>query len=183
MGQRLLAGRDRDRVDGGGDDAGHGQHPDRDLHAPALTKRGGVMRLRGGIGTILRQGLMLVICVVSLYPIWFVIQTAEDKPGLYTLNPTGLPTDPTLHNITTSCSTCPSQMGAQQRRRRPSARSRLDHIRTVRGYAIVAFGSVRGEVRPASEHRVDGGVLRVTLAGPDVRADGEDRPDRDAPVR
>ena len=47
----------------------------------------------------LRQGVLLAMVVVSLYPAWFVIQTALKTNIAYTLSPTGLPTHPTLENL------------------------------------------------------------------------------------
>lgn len=102
------------------------------------------MRLQGGIGAILRQGLMLVICVVSLYPIWFVIQTALKTNRDYTLNPTGLPTHPTLQNITNVLFHLPVPKWALN-----SAFVTLGSVgistifALLAGYAIV-FGGVRG---------------------------------------
>ena len=43
--------------------------------------------------------MLVVIAVVSLYPVWFVIQTALKTNQHYTLSPTGLPTNPTLANL------------------------------------------------------------------------------------
>jgi raffinose/stachyose/melibiose transport system permease protein len=51
------------------------------------------------IGIALRQGVMLVIAIVSLYPIWFLLQTALKTNEQYTLSPTGLPSHPTLENL------------------------------------------------------------------------------------
>jgi len=102
------------------------------------------MRLRGGIGAILRQGLMLLVCVISLYPIWFVIQTALKTHQDYTLNPTGLPTHPTLQNITNVLFHLPIPRWALN-----SALVTLGSVAIsaifalLAGYAIV-FGSVRG---------------------------------------
>jgi raffinose/stachyose/melibiose transport system permease protein len=47
----------------------------------------------------LRQGVLIAMVVVSLYPAWFVIQTALKTNLDYTLSPTGLPTHPTLENL------------------------------------------------------------------------------------
>jgi len=102
------------------------------------------MRLRGSIGAILRQGLMLLVCVISLYPIWFVIQTALKTHQDYTLNPTGLPTHPTLQNITNVLFHLPIPRWALN-----SALVTLSSVAIsaifalLAGYAIV-FGSVRG---------------------------------------
>lgn len=46
-----------------------------------------------------RQLVLLAMVVVSLYPAWFVLQTALKTNLHYTLHPTGLPTDPTLSNL------------------------------------------------------------------------------------
>jgi ABC-type glycerol-3-phosphate transport system permease component len=46
-----------------------------------------------------RQIVLIAMVVVSLYPAWFVLQTALKTNLHYTLSPTGLPTDPTLDNL------------------------------------------------------------------------------------
>jgi ABC-type glycerol-3-phosphate transport system permease component len=45
------------------------------------------------------QAVLIAMVVVSLYPAWFVIQTALKTNEDYTLSPTGLPTSPTLENL------------------------------------------------------------------------------------
>jgi raffinose/stachyose/melibiose transport system permease protein len=49
--------------------------------------------------TVTRQCLMLVLSFVSLYPLWFLVQTALKTPQAYTADPTGLPHHPTLANF------------------------------------------------------------------------------------
>lgn len=57
------------------------------------------MRRRNlGIVTF-RQAVMVAMAIVSLYPLWFLIQTALKTNQDYTLNPTGLPSHVTLHNL------------------------------------------------------------------------------------
>jgi ABC-type glycerol-3-phosphate transport system permease component len=51
------------------------------------------------MGRAARQLVLLAMVVVSLYPAWFVLQTALKTNLHYTLSPTGLPTDPTLSNL------------------------------------------------------------------------------------
>jgi raffinose/stachyose/melibiose transport system permease protein len=43
--------------------------------------------------------LLILLSVVSLYPLWFTAQTALKSPQAYSLNPTGLPSSPTLANF------------------------------------------------------------------------------------
>ena len=101
------------------------------------------MRPRVGIGAILRQGLMLLICVISLYPIWFVIQTALKTNQDYTLNPTGLPTHPTLQNITNVLFHLPIPRWALNSALVTLGSVAISTIFALfAGYAIV-FGSVR----------------------------------------
>jgi ABC-type glycerol-3-phosphate transport system permease component len=50
--------------------------------------------------TTAKHGLLILLSVVSLYPIWFIIQTALKTQNSYTLNPTGLPSSPTFGNFT-----------------------------------------------------------------------------------
>jgi ABC-type glycerol-3-phosphate transport system permease component len=46
-----------------------------------------------------QQILLIVLSLVSLYPLWFIVQTALKTQENYTLDPTGLPTAPTLQNF------------------------------------------------------------------------------------
>ncbi|MFL5956698.1 MAG: hypothetical protein ACJ756_04530, partial [Solirubrobacterales bacterium] len=55
------------------------------------------MRRRGSVAA--GQAVLVAIAVVSLYPVWFVVQTALKTNQRYTLSPTGLPTQPTLENL------------------------------------------------------------------------------------
>jgi ABC-type glycerol-3-phosphate transport system permease component len=46
-----------------------------------------------------RQAVLLLMALVSLYPLWFVVQTALKTNEDYTLSPTGFPAHPTLRNL------------------------------------------------------------------------------------
>jgi raffinose/stachyose/melibiose transport system permease protein len=48
---------------------------------------------------LVQQLLLIGLSVVSLYPVWFIVQTALKTDSSYTLNPTGLPSKPTLQNF------------------------------------------------------------------------------------
>ena len=50
-------------------------------------------------GITLRQGAMVAMAIVSLYPIWFLLQTGLKTNEQYTLSPTGFPSHPTLENL------------------------------------------------------------------------------------
>ena len=56
------------------------------------------MRNRG-IAGLLRQLVMLVMAVTSLYPVYFILITSLKTQAAYTLNLTGLPHHPTFYNI------------------------------------------------------------------------------------
>jgi raffinose/stachyose/melibiose transport system permease protein len=43
--------------------------------------------------------VLILLSVASLYPVWFIVQTALKTPDAYTKDPTGLPTAPTLSNF------------------------------------------------------------------------------------
>src|SRR5262249_61111729 len=43
--------------------------------------------------------LLILLSLISLYPLWFVVQTALKTNSAFTLNPTGLPSAPTLSNL------------------------------------------------------------------------------------
>jgi ABC-type glycerol-3-phosphate transport system permease component len=55
--------------------------------------------MRRRLGITVRQAVLLAMVVVSLYPVWFLIQTALKTNQDYTLSPTGLPLHPTLDNL------------------------------------------------------------------------------------
>jgi raffinose/stachyose/melibiose transport system permease protein len=46
-----------------------------------------------------QQILLIALSLVSLYPLWFIIQTALKTQQAYTINPTGWPSAPTLQNF------------------------------------------------------------------------------------
>jgi ABC-type glycerol-3-phosphate transport system permease component len=46
-----------------------------------------------------QQVLLIALSLVSLYPLWFIVQTALKTTEAYTLDPTGLPGAPTLQNF------------------------------------------------------------------------------------
>jgi raffinose/stachyose/melibiose transport system permease protein len=43
--------------------------------------------------------LLILLSLVCLYPLWFMVQTALKTNSAFTLNPTGLPSAPTLSNL------------------------------------------------------------------------------------
>ncbi|MGH3733892.1 MAG: carbohydrate ABC transporter permease [Acidimicrobiales bacterium] len=51
------------------------------------------------VRTVSRQALLILLSVVSLYPVWFMLSTALKTTSYYTQNPTGLPYHPTLANF------------------------------------------------------------------------------------
>lgn len=55
--------------------------------------------MKGLATTVGQQVLLIVLSLVSLYPLWFVAQTALKTPSAYTGDPTGLPIHPTLTNF------------------------------------------------------------------------------------
>jgi ABC-type glycerol-3-phosphate transport system permease component len=57
-------------------------------------------RARGRLaGTISRHAFLIIICLSSLYPLWFIVSTALKTNTAYQLDPTGLPTHPTLDSL------------------------------------------------------------------------------------
>ena len=54
-----------------------------------------------------RQVVLVILSVISLYPVWFMLSTALKSPQYYTLHPTGLPLQPTLSNFTSVFSQWP----------------------------------------------------------------------------
>src|SRR5215469_17685781 len=51
------------------------------------------------VTTVSSHVLLILLCLISLYPLWFVVQTALKTNSAFTLNPTGLPSAPTLSNL------------------------------------------------------------------------------------
>lgn len=49
--------------------------------------------------SLVQQVLLILLSFVSLYPLWFAIQTALKTPQAYALNPSGLPLAPTVENF------------------------------------------------------------------------------------
>jgi raffinose/stachyose/melibiose transport system permease protein len=53
-------------------------------------------RRRGLLGILSRHALLVIISLAALYPLWFIVSTALKSNTAYQLDPTGLPTHPTL---------------------------------------------------------------------------------------
>ena len=74
---------------------------DRPVAVPARSRRTRVRprktaRLVGSLG---RHGFLIIICLAALYPLWFMVSTALRPNAEYQLDPTGLPTHPTLGSL------------------------------------------------------------------------------------
>jgi ABC-type glycerol-3-phosphate transport system permease component len=50
------------------------------------------------IGSLIKHAFLVLVCVGSLYPIWFILQTSLKTNAAYTLSPLGLPTHSTADN-------------------------------------------------------------------------------------
>jgi ABC-type glycerol-3-phosphate transport system permease component len=50
------------------------------------------------IGSLIKHAFLILVCVASLYPIWFILQTSLKTNAAYTLSPLGLPTHSTASN-------------------------------------------------------------------------------------
>jgi ABC-type glycerol-3-phosphate transport system permease component len=48
------------------------------------------------VGLLARHAFLVIICLAALYPLWFIVSTALKSNAAYQLDPTGLPTHPTL---------------------------------------------------------------------------------------
>ena len=55
-------------------------------------------KTKGGrvVGLLSRHAFLLLICLAALYPLWFIASTALKSNAAYQLDPTGLPSHPTL---------------------------------------------------------------------------------------
>jgi ABC-type glycerol-3-phosphate transport system permease component len=51
------------------------------------------------LAVAVQQALMILLALISLYPLWFAAQTALKTPESFSLDPTGLPNEPTLKNF------------------------------------------------------------------------------------
>jgi ABC-type glycerol-3-phosphate transport system permease component len=52
------------------------------------------------VRNIARQIVLIVMSIISLYPVWFMLSTALKTPKYYALNPSGLPYHLTFSNFT-----------------------------------------------------------------------------------
>jgi raffinose/stachyose/melibiose transport system permease protein len=50
------------------------------------------------IGSLIKHAFLVLVCVASIYPIWFILQTSLKTNAAYTLSPLGLPTHSTASN-------------------------------------------------------------------------------------
>jgi raffinose/stachyose/melibiose transport system permease protein len=50
----------------------------------------------GLVGMASRHVFLVIVCLASLYPLWFIVSTALKTNTAYQLDPTGFPSDPTL---------------------------------------------------------------------------------------
>ncbi|HEY1480313.1 MAG TPA: carbohydrate ABC transporter permease, partial [Gaiellales bacterium] len=48
------------------------------------------------VGVVARHAFLVIVCFAALYPLWFMVQTALKTNSAYQLNPTGLPSHPSL---------------------------------------------------------------------------------------
>jgi raffinose/stachyose/melibiose transport system permease protein len=60
--------------------------------------------MSGGSGNrllaiVARHAFLAIFCIAALYPLWFIVQTALKTNTAYQLDPTGLPTHPTLGSL------------------------------------------------------------------------------------
>jgi ABC-type glycerol-3-phosphate transport system permease component len=56
------------------------------------------MNRRIKTGSLIKHAFLVLVCVASLYPIWFILQTSLKTNAAYTLSPLGLPTHSTASN-------------------------------------------------------------------------------------
>lgn len=54
------------------------------------------MKNRISAGAVAKHTFLVLVCVASIYPIWFIVQTSFKTNQAYTLDPLGLPTRPTI---------------------------------------------------------------------------------------
>ena len=73
------------------------------LRARERRDRTRTRRKRSGrlVGVLGRHAFLIIICLAALYPLWFIVSTAIRSNAAYQLNPTGLPTHPTLGALRT----------------------------------------------------------------------------------
>jgi ABC-type glycerol-3-phosphate transport system permease component len=54
--------------------------------------------IRRNSGSLIKHAFLVLVCVASIYPIWFILQTSLKTNAAYTLSPLGLPTHSTASN-------------------------------------------------------------------------------------
>jgi ABC-type glycerol-3-phosphate transport system permease component len=51
------------------------------------------------VGVLARHTFLVIICLASLYPLWFIVSTALKTNAAYQLNPTGFPSHPSFRAL------------------------------------------------------------------------------------
>jgi raffinose/stachyose/melibiose transport system permease protein len=80
----------------------NGSEPlDQPVALRARTRRAHVQPRRGArlVGSLGRHAFLIIICLAAVYPLWFIASTALRRNADYQLDPTGLPTHPTLGSL------------------------------------------------------------------------------------
>src|SRR5205814_322504 len=81
-----------------GDAARDGQRADRTVVVGAETGDPGVRTTTGNrlVRLLSQHTFLVIVCLASLYPLWFIVSTAVRSNAAYQLDPTGFPSHPTL---------------------------------------------------------------------------------------
>jgi len=59
------------------------------------------------VGSLVKHGFLVGVCLLSVYPIWFILQTSLKTNAAYTLSPLGLPVHSTASNYSQVISSMP----------------------------------------------------------------------------
>src|SRR5665647_1935668 len=57
------------------------------------------MKSRVRVSSVAKHALLIVLCVVSVFPVWFILQTSLKTNQQYILDPLGFPSHATLENF------------------------------------------------------------------------------------
>jgi raffinose/stachyose/melibiose transport system permease protein len=59
------------------------------------------------VGMVSRHAFLVIMCLLALYPMWFIVSTALKSNSAYLLDPTGFPSHPTFDSLRTVVSDQP----------------------------------------------------------------------------
>jgi raffinose/stachyose/melibiose transport system permease protein len=101
-----------------------------------------------------RQALLIILAIVSLYPLWFIITTALKTPAGYAIDPTGIPHGPTFSNFGAVFSQWPFLAWIRNSLIATTISVVIATVISIMAAFAIVFGSLRGR----------GAFLRTNIA-------------------